>query len=40
VPARERIGPAATDRAEAEGRAMGWEKALEFAFEMGARSRT
>jgi predicted ATPase/class 3 adenylate cyclase len=31
-PARERIGAAAADKAEQEGRAMSWQKALEYAF--------
>jgi len=33
---RERIGDAAADRAEADGRKMGWTRALQYAFEMAA----
>jgi len=29
---RERIGAVAADKAEKEGRAMGWQKALVYAF--------
>jgi hypothetical protein len=39
TPARERLGPAAAERAEAEGRNMGWPRALARAFEWAARSR-
>jgi predicted ATPase/class 3 adenylate cyclase len=35
-PARERIGAVAAERAEEEGRAMGWENALALAFEFAA----
>jgi predicted ATPase/class 3 adenylate cyclase len=35
-PARERIGAAAADKAEQEGHAMGWQKALTYAFAAAA----
>ena len=35
-PARERIGAVAADKAEKEGRAMGWQKALACAFAVAA----
>jgi hypothetical protein len=35
-PARERMG-AAADKAEAEGRAMDWKRAVAYAFEMAAK---
>ena len=35
-PARERIGPAAAIEAEQEGCAMGWQKALAYAFAAAA----
>jgi hypothetical protein len=34
--AQERIGAAAAEKAEQEGRVMGWEKALASAFELAA----
>ena len=37
-PARERIGAAATDNAEREGRAMSWDRALSGAFALAAES--
>ena len=33
-PARERIGAAAAEKAEKEGRSMGWEQALAYAFQL------
>jgi hypothetical protein len=33
-PGRERIGAAAADQAEKEGAAMGWERALAYAFDV------
>jgi predicted ATPase/class 3 adenylate cyclase len=36
TPARERIGAEATEKAEQEGRAMGWERAIAYAFELAA----
>ncbi|PYM00194.1 MAG: hypothetical protein DMF19_10480 [Verrucomicrobia bacterium] len=33
-PARERIGAAAAEKAEKEGRSMGWEQALAYSFEL------
>ncbi len=39
TPARERLGPVAAERAEAEGRSMGWPRALARAFEWATRSR-
>jgi predicted ATPase/class 3 adenylate cyclase len=38
LPARERIGNAAADRADAEGRTMGWNRALAYAFELSSGS--
>jgi tetratricopeptide (TPR) repeat protein len=35
-PARERIGVDAADKAEREGRAMGWKRAIAYAFELAA----
>jgi len=34
TPARERIGAGAAEKAEREGRAMGWERAIAYAFEL------
>lgn len=39
TPARERLGPVAAERAEAEGQSMGWPRALARALEWSARSR-
>jgi predicted ATPase/class 3 adenylate cyclase len=36
TPARERIGAEAAEKAEQEGRAMGWERAIAYAFELAA----
>jgi len=36
TPARERIGAEAADKAAQEGRAMGWERAIAYAFELAA----
>jgi hypothetical protein len=36
TPARERIGAEAADKAEQEGRAMGWQRAVAYAFELAA----
>jgi non-specific serine/threonine protein kinase len=36
TPARDRIGAEATEKAEQEGRAMGWERAIAYAFEVAA----
>jgi predicted ATPase len=36
-PARERVGSAAAEKAEQEGRKMGWEKALNYAFELAEK---
>ena len=36
TPAEERIGNAAANRAQAEGRKMGWDRALKYAFEIAA----
>ena len=33
-PARERVGAAAAEKAEKEGRSMGWEQALAYAFQL------
>jgi hypothetical protein len=35
-PGRERIGVVAADKAEQEGHAMGWQKALAYAFAAAA----
>jgi hypothetical protein len=37
TPARERIGAEAANKAEQEGRAMGWQRAVAYAFELAAR---
>jgi tetratricopeptide (TPR) repeat protein len=36
LPARERLGVALAQNSEAEGRSMGWQRALAYAFELGA----
>jgi hypothetical protein len=36
-PARERLGPALAAKAEAEGRSMGWQRALAYAFELAGK---
>ena len=38
-PAKERIGAAKAEQAEKEGAAMGWEKALAYAFEIAGRAK-
>jgi predicted ATPase/class 3 adenylate cyclase len=38
TPARERLGAAAAERAEAEGRAMGWAQAVAHALELAQKS--
>ena len=35
-PARERIGAAAAEKAQKEGRSMGWEQALTYAYELAS----
>jgi predicted ATPase/class 3 adenylate cyclase len=37
MPARERLGAAVAEKAEREGRAMGWKRAIAYAFELAAR---
>jgi predicted ATPase/class 3 adenylate cyclase len=37
APARERMGADAADKAEREGRAIGWKRAVAYAFELAAR---
>ena len=36
-PARQRVGAAAADKAEAEGRSMDWKRALAYAFEVAGK---
>jgi hypothetical protein len=36
-PARERLGAALAERAEAEGRSMGWQRALAYTFEIAGK---
>ena len=38
APARERVGATAAERAEAEGRSMGWAQAVAHAFELAQKS--
>jgi hypothetical protein len=38
TPARERLGSAAAERAEAEGRAMGWTQAVAHALQLAQES--
>src|SRR5438094_2508927 len=39
TPARERLGPAAAERAETEGRAMGWAQAVAHALQLAQETR-
>ena len=38
VPARERVGATAAERAEAEGRSMGWVEAVAHALDLAEKS--
>ena len=38
TPARERVGATAAERAEAEGRSMGWAQAVAHALELAQKS--
>ena len=38
APARERVGATAAERAEAEGRSMGWAQAVAHALELAEKS--
>jgi hypothetical protein len=38
TPARERLGPVAAERAEAEGHSMGWAQAVAHALELAQKS--
>jgi hypothetical protein len=37
-PARERIGPTEAEKLEQEGRAMGWQRALSYAFKLADKT--